>query len=108
MMNTDARTDDAISVLGHSEEERRRLIDQADFFAGFSERLFVNAGGPACASWTSVRGRDVSLLPRRGSLDDGTRVLGSGHCSTMRSSRRREGTKLRNLPGFGVRRGWSR
>ena len=52
MMNTDERRDDATSVLGHSEEERRRLIDQADFFAGFSERLFVDAG-------TGVRILDV-------------------------------------------------
>ena len=38
---------DAIYVLGRSEEERQRLIEQAGIFGGFTERLFVDAGvGP--------------------------------------------------------------
>ena len=38
---------DAVYVLGHSEEERQRLIEQAGIFGGFTERLFVDAGvGP--------------------------------------------------------------
>jgi SAM-dependent methyltransferase len=55
---------DAIYAPGHSEEERRRLIEQAGFFGGFTERLFVDAGiGPGMRVLDVGCGvGDVSLL----------------------------------------------
>ena len=55
---------DAIYAPGYSEEERRRLLEQADFFGGFTKRLFVDAGiGPGMRVLDVGCGvGDVSLL----------------------------------------------
>jgi ubiquinone/menaquinone biosynthesis C-methylase UbiE len=46
-MQTNEHKGDAIYALGHSEEERQRLIEQDAFLGGFTERLFLDAGiGP--------------------------------------------------------------
>ncbi len=43
-MQTNEHKSDAIYALGHSEEERRRLIEQDTFLGGFTGRLFLDAG----------------------------------------------------------------
>ncbi len=55
---------DAIYALGHSERERRRLIEQDAFLGGFTRRLLLEAGiGPGmCVLDIGCGVGDVSLL----------------------------------------------
>jgi SAM-dependent methyltransferase len=78
---------DAIYAPGYSEEERQRLIEQAGFFGGFTERLLVDAGiGPGMRVLDVGCGvGDVSLLvaslvrPEGAVLGVGNNPLALGH-----------------------------